>query len=77
MLERDRLLAIKNEFESNDFQKQYDKVIIKLEESIKQGYQGMVYGFYIPPQVGLLLNKQGIQYKTFTDGVFEESDVWV
>ena len=52
-------------------------LIKRLEEAIKDGYQGCVIGQYIGPPLGDYLTSQGIKWKTFSDGEFEESSIWI
>lgn len=54
-----------------------EPIIKGLEDAIKNGYEGFVYGYFIPPSLGAFLNNQGIKYKTYSDGEFEQSEVWI
>jgi hypothetical protein len=54
------------------------KLISKeLEESIKEGFHGKVFGFYISPTLGTLLTNEVLGWTTFSDGEFEESSIWI
>ncbi len=64
-LQRDNIITIAKPF------------IDKLEKAILDGYEGCVIGNYIGPILGEYLTSQGIKYKTFTDGEFEESSIWI
>lgn len=73
---RDELLLIKKNQTTNITKIQADEILSELKISASKGFGGKVFGFNINPAVGEILNKQGLIYKTFTDGEFEESSVW-
>ena len=56
---------------------QLEKVMLALESAVSKGYKGCYYGYWISPELGAMLEKEDIKYKTFTDGEFEESKIWI
>jgi nitric oxide synthase oxygenase domain/subunit len=77
MKERDRLIKLGEDIENKKALEIYKEILYHLEKAISQGYKGTYWGFYIPPNVGKLLEEQGLKYKTYTDGEFEESQIWI
>jgi len=54
-----------------------DKLLEEVEESFLAGYTGKTFGSYITPKMGMLITEAGFQYRTFSDGDFEESSIWI
>ena len=72
-----KLKQLKHDTELNRAVAQVEEITKEMVKSVKQGYQGKVFGFYISPLLGTLLTKEGLCWKTFTDGEFEESSIWI
>jgi hypothetical protein len=70
---KNKLLAIK--LNNSKYSAEY--IFKELTKSIKKGYNGKVFDFYISDDVGRILKSEGLEYKTYTDGEFSESSVWV
>ena len=71
------LQILKNNTENVKVQQQFNEIKTKLEQSVKEGYVGAVFGFHISTLLGETLTKEGLNWTTFTDGEFEESSIWI
>ena len=78
MLESQRLKNIQYDIKLRRDLETSKEIISKLEGSIRDGYKGTYWGFFINSDVGAYLTSQGIKWKTYSDGIeFEESEVWI
>ena len=72
-----KLKEIKRAQELLIAEKELKVIYRELSSSIKEGYSGKTFGFHISPTLGELLTNEGFGWKTFSDGEFEESSVWL